>query len=490
MKSFSTLLPAFVLALLALSSNHSTCNGQRQIQGGARIHQREEAVGATASTAEENSADLFIPRSYLRQTHPRRLNLFDNRATVLQRRGLLGGLIPSSPQAAGETTPEVLPPTTQSPEPPVTTDPPTPPPVTTDPVPPTTEPVPPTTAATTEVPVSTPTVTTEQPTVAPTTASPPPVTSEPTVPPVKTTTTTVPPVVVPTSTKSRGPASPPATTNGGGHGIPTGSGRDDPSSTMSSAGAGVTRPADASTSGTSSSNKTAITIGVVIGAIVVCAGIGVWVFRKWKLSPSRQFKSKIRNSSNNGSVGGLGSGRSLEDDDVEYANYTDIFRPTAHDSALPVTASSMTTASASAAAVGSGQGANLARGGSGSGPSSTVSGSSPPMQHAQQQVYYDDPYGQQVPTQASQHQPHMSLSSTGTVPDYSQYRYPGTQQPLMMSGGHGYDSGVTGSILGGGGGGPAAFTSLNGSQGHQAHTSYASSDYPVANDHFLRELRE
>ena len=109
------------------------------------------------------------------------------------------------------------------------------------------------------------------------------------------------------------------------------------------------------------------------------------------------------------------------------------------------------------------------------------------MQHAQQQVYYDDPCGQQVAPsglQHQQHQQHMSLSSTGTVPDYSQYRYPGTQQPMLMSGGHGYDSGVTGSILGGG----QPLGPLHGPQSQPSHASYASSDYP--HDLFLRELRE
>jgi hypothetical protein len=36
----------------------------------------------------------------------------------------------------------------------------------------------------------------------------------------------------------------------------------------------------------SAGNKTSITIGVVIAAILIAAGIGVWVFRKWKLSVS------------------------------------------------------------------------------------------------------------------------------------------------------------------------------------------------------------
>jgi hypothetical protein len=36
----------------------------------------------------------------------------------------------------------------------------------------------------------------------------------------------------------------------------------------------------------SSSNKAGITIGVVVGAVVIAGGISVWVFRKWKLSVS------------------------------------------------------------------------------------------------------------------------------------------------------------------------------------------------------------
>ena len=106
MKSFSalTLLSAFVLALTALSSNHNNCNGQQLIQG-VRINQRREdtaAPGTTASTAEENGPDIFIPRSYLRRTHSRRMNLIKIRNTALRRRGLLDGLLPSLQAPAGK----------------------------------------------------------------------------------------------------------------------------------------------------------------------------------------------------------------------------------------------------------------------------------------------------------------------------------------------------------------------------------------------------
>ncbi|KAF9543857.1 hypothetical protein EC957_000391 [Mortierella hygrophila] len=35
------------------------------------------------------------------------------------------------------------------------------------------------------------------------------------------------------------------------------------------------------------------TAGIVVGSVVVAAAIGIWVFRKWKLSPSRDFQRKI-----------------------------------------------------------------------------------------------------------------------------------------------------------------------------------------------------
>ncbi|KAF9310837.1 hypothetical protein BGZ91_006983 [Linnemannia elongata] len=44
----------------------------------------------------------------------------------------------------------------------------------------------------------------------------------------------------------------------------------------------------------SGSSAQLATAGIVVGAVVVAAAIGIWVFRKWKLSPSRDFQSKIR----------------------------------------------------------------------------------------------------------------------------------------------------------------------------------------------------
>ncbi|KAL1914378.1 uncharacterized protein VTP21DRAFT_8958 [Calcarisporiella thermophila] len=41
-----------------------------------------------------------------------------------------------------------------------------------------------------------------------------------------------------------------------------------------------------------------VTAGIAIGCVVVAAAIGIWIFRKWKLSPSRDFKEKIQGGGN------------------------------------------------------------------------------------------------------------------------------------------------------------------------------------------------
>ncbi|KAF9099509.1 hypothetical protein BGX23_001654 [Mortierella sp. AD031] len=220
----------------------------------------------------------------------------------------------------------------------------------------------------------------------------------------------------------------------------------------------------------SSSNKAAITIGVVVGAIVIAGGIGVWVFRKWKLSPSRQFKSKIRSSTTVGDIGGgmAGGGAAIGGDD-DYDAYTDIFRPQAHESAVgPAMASSMTPAS--------------------------IAGSSPPMQHQQQQLpqsqsqYELGLYEQQGQGQGQGHSPnhqHMNMSSAATtVPDYSQYRYA-----------TGYESGIPESVLGNGGGGGGGHGyhyeqpyMMFDNQAYQPDSTVSSNGR--SQGQFLRELRE
>ncbi|KAF9299818.1 hypothetical protein BGZ74_008607 [Mortierella antarctica] len=294
-------------------------------------------------------------------------------------------------------------------------------------------------ATTTEPPVTT--TTTTEPPITITTTTEPPVTTTTTDPPVTTTTTTT---ITTTSTTQDVTTQPPTSTSDrtttksktstssdrGGH-QSTGS-VVHPTVTSNSAD----RPSNLPSTSGSSSNKTGITIGVVVAAIVIAGGIGVWVFRKWKLSPSRQFKSKIRNSSGGFSGGTMGAQGVGSVDHDEYDSYNDIFRPSAHDSAVPTSMP----------------------------PVGSSVGSSPRQDY------------QQVSPQAQ----HISMSSTtGTVPDYSQYRYTSSAQ--------GYDSGIPQAVLGG--------NTVSGGVDyyHPQNEAYISQDYSTngrANDQFLRELRE
>lgn len=196
------------------------------------------------------------------------------------------------------------------------------------------------------------------------------------------------------------------------------------------------KPSGSSSEG--DTNKTGITIGVAIGSVVVAAAIGVWIFRKWKLSPSRQFKSKIRSS-----VGGSIGASRADDNPDDYEMYSDLFRPPVHDSGFPAIAAA-----------------------------SSMAGSSPQMQHMHyEQQPYEEHSQQLSPTQ----QQHMSLSATSTVPDYSQYRQQG--QERWVDDGYGYDAVVNEAIMG-----------TTGGPYHPP--TYASQDNGAPNDHFLRELRE
>ncbi|KAK3844632.1 MAG: hypothetical protein J3R72DRAFT_437621 [Linnemannia gamsii] len=374
--------------------------------------------------------------------------------------------------------PTVVPPTTEPTVPtvpPTTTDPTTPPPVTTDP----TTPPPVTTDPTTPPPVTTDPTTPPPVTTDPTT--PPPVTTDPTTPPPVTTPEPTPEPGTTTTTKKRTTTT---TTSSSSRGEHTNPGPGPATSTSD----GSTKPSNTASSGsTSSSNKTGITIGVVVGAIVIAGGIGVWVFRKWKLSPSRQFKSKIRNSAPVGGInGGMGGasgaaiGAAIGGDD-DYDAYADIFRPQAHDSAVggPAMASSMAPVS--------------------------VAGSSPPMQHQQQTLpqtqsqyelgMYDQQAGQggQGGQGHSPNHQHMSMSSAvtaaTTVPDYSQYRYA-----------TGYESGIPESILGNGQGGHHTGYGQQQQQYEQPYSMFGENSvyHPEGSvssngrstGHFLRELRE
>jgi len=65
-------------------------------------------------------------------------------------------------------------------------------------------------------------------------------------------------------------------------------------------GAGVPNPSSplantspkASGGGGVSNNNNIIIPAVVVGAVVVTAAIAIWIFRKWHLAPSRQFRNR------------------------------------------------------------------------------------------------------------------------------------------------------------------------------------------------------
>ncbi|KAG0327736.1 hypothetical protein BG000_000817 [Podila horticola] len=200
----------------------------------------------------------------------------------------------------------------------------------------------------------------------------------------------------------------------------------------------------------SGGNKTSITIGIVIAAILIAAGIGVWVFRKWKLSPSRQFKSKIRSGSVSGGGAAAAVGSGHGDNPSEYNSYDNIFRPQPHESTVP-----MTMAGAAAPT-----GVSMMGGMS-----------------ANEYEHYEYEYPSQPPMAHAgyHHQPQMSMSSAaGSVTDYGQYRYPPSTSSI------GYDPAVVAHSMTAHGGSP--------SSGHHLH-GYGSQDYSQ-NDQFLRELRE
>ncbi|ORX90746.1 hypothetical protein K493DRAFT_339795 [Basidiobolus meristosporus CBS 931.73] len=61
----------------------------------------------------------------------------------------------------------------------------------------------------------------------------------------------------------------------------------------------ITSDTESSLKSQSSSNKgrtTGIAVGVSVGVAAVLSAIGIWIFRKWKLSPSRNFRARLRNN--------------------------------------------------------------------------------------------------------------------------------------------------------------------------------------------------
>ncbi|KAG0214917.1 hypothetical protein BGX28_001123 [Mortierella sp. GBA30] len=213
----------------------------------------------------------------------------------------------------------------------------------------------------------------------------------------------------------------------------------------------VAQPTNIADSGSSSEmaeedNKIPIMIGVVVAAALIATAVGVWVFRKWKLSPSRQFRGKMGSA---GAAGGGGNGNgaytSSHDDLTGYNSYDELYR--SPDSPHPMTSVDL-------------------------GPSVVIAGMG------------------------------MGISSAGYMgmsgehmADYNQYSYHGD-----TSTGYGYDHMNMNMNMGAEttttippsavvGGGPPSPSTIGGLAVGNNHNSFGSEDFS-RNDHFLRELRE
>ncbi|KAF8944855.1 hypothetical protein BGZ47_003614 [Haplosporangium gracile] len=199
------------------------------------------------------------------------------------------------------------------------------------------------------------------------------------------------------------------------------------------------------------SNTTALTAGgVIVAAIVIASVIGIWIFRKWKFSPSRRFKSKIIGRSAKGekaaaiTVYGSGNGH---DDRSEYNSCDEILRPEAYEIGPEPSMISVTTATPAYPA--------------------TVAGSE-----------YEYGYAHYEQIQQLQRQQPMG----GDI-NYQPYQYgynsrvPAMSEASAMKASATIISNPNPNVIGGV---PAT--------GHNIH-DYGSEDY-TQNDHFLRELRE
>ncbi|KAG9069275.1 hypothetical protein KI688_010174 [Linnemannia hyalina] len=194
------------------------------------------------------------------------------------------------------------------------------------------------------------------------------------------------------------------------------------------------------------SNTAALTVGAIVAAVVIASVIGVWIFRKWKLSPSRHFKNKITGVSTKGGAAApavvYGSGKG-HDDHSEYNSYDEIMRPEAYDTVPPSPMTSVTMAAPAYPVA--------------------VAGSEYEYGYA----HYEQMQQQQTMGGDANYQSYQYGYNSGAVPAMSEasaMRASVTSIP---------NPNVIGGV-------PAV--------GHNIH-GYGSEDY-TRNDHFLRELRE
>ncbi|KAF9280137.1 hypothetical protein BGZ88_012362 [Linnemannia elongata] len=197
------------------------------------------------------------------------------------------------------------------------------------------------------------------------------------------------------------------------------------------------------------SNTTALTVGLIVAVLIIATFIGIWIFRKWKLSLSRPFKRKIIGGSTKGGAAAsavvYGSEKG-HGGHSEYNSYDEMIRPEAYDIAPPpaMTSVSMVAPAYTAAVAGS---------------------------------EYEYGYAHYEQMQQQQQQQTM-----GGDTNYQSYQYGHSSGAVpAMSEASAMRASVTTipnpNVIGGV---PAV--------GHNIH-GYGSEDY-TRNDHFLRELRE
>ncbi|KAF9998474.1 hypothetical protein BGZ65_006038 [Modicella reniformis] len=268
---------------------------------------------------------------------------------------------------------------------------------------------------------------------------------------------------------------------------------------------------ESSTDGANQSegSNTGATVGIIIGCLVVAGVIGVLIFRKWKLSPSRQFKTNLAGSTTDtesdlavkaaAAAGAAGAGAAMygqghhHEEASEYAtSYDNIYRP--HDASHPPM-EAISGGGASVVAV-------SAMGGYQYDPSQQYDASQqydPSQQYPQQQPDYG--YGDAYQQQQQQQQQQYPSSHVDGQYYQDPYQYPQQQQlhhPQQQQ--HEYQAYdqyqqvpstvPMATVAAGGGMAPtgAPMPTTAGGPPRNVH-SYSSEDFHQ-NDHFLRELRE
>ncbi|KAF9907567.1 hypothetical protein EC991_010779 [Linnemannia zychae] len=213
-------------------------------------------------------------------------------------------------------------------------------------------------------------------------------------------------------------------------------------------------------------NQMALTIGVIIAAIVIASVIGIWIFRKWKLSPSRQFKSKIAGGSGGAGVVYGTNGSSGQSDHSEYNSYDEIFRPEAYENGQPPMTSVMTSSPGVAA----------------------MAMPTPAYPPAVVVGHDTEEYNYGYASYEQQQQPlgndnyHQHHHQQDYNQDYNHYGYDSRAPALMpMSEASAMRTSVVSNSA------PPVVGGVQ-ATGHNIH-GYGSEDY-TQNDHFLRELRE